>query len=75
MSNTRVEFGGITGGEPFEPYAVFAGHTIRRLPPTFIPCTPMSQPLITSCLPNVNSNPLPEFVLSKTLLFDFKRPS
>lgn len=74
-SNTNVEFAGIAGGDPFGPYAMFGGQTILRLPPVFMPTTPLSQPLITSLRPNVNSNPFPAFALSKILLVALKRPS
>lgn len=40
--------------------------TIRRSPPTAIPTTPTSQPLMTSPLPKPKLNGLPEVFLSKT---------
>ncbi|EDZ70287.1 hypothetical protein AWRI1631_130620 [Saccharomyces cerevisiae AWRI1631] len=42
---------------------------ILRSPPTDIPATPMSQPLITSPRPSLNANGLPLVFLSKTLPF------
>ena len=54
MSNTSVAFGGITGGEPADPYASSGGMINRREPPIFMPATPWSQPLITWPAPRVN---------------------
>ena len=45
---------------PFFPYAAAAGHVIRRLPPTRMPWTPMSHPLITSPLPRWKLKGLPD---------------
>lgn len=56
-------------------YAIPGGQTIRRLPPTLIPATPTSQPLITSPEPKRKLKPLPLLVASNTLLFCFNRPS
>ena len=47
------EFGGILGGDPFAPYASSAGMISSRLPPTLIPTTPWSQPLMTWPSPSV----------------------
>ena len=55
MSNTSVELAGILGSALL-PYARWAGMVIRRSPPTVMPSTPMSQPLITSPLPRVKRN-------------------
>ena len=40
-------------------YAIAGGQIIFLFPPTFIPVTPMSQPLITSLRPNRNLKPDP----------------
>ena len=41
------------------PYARLAGTVIRRSPPTDMPATPMSQPLMTSPPPSLKLNGLP----------------
>jgi hypothetical protein len=53
-----VEFAGIPG-MPLLPYARLAGIVIRRSPPTDIPATPISQPLMTSPAPSLKLNGLP----------------
>jgi hypothetical protein len=62
----KVAFGGMTGGEPFLPYANAAGMVNLRSPPTCNPATPISQPLITSPRPRAKVNGDPETFLSKT---------
>jgi hypothetical protein len=58
MSKTRVELAGIPGRDLL-PYARFEGIVNRRSPPTAIPATPMSQPLMTSPVPSLKENGLP----------------
>eukprot|EP00964_Phaeocystis_antarctica_P061686 scaffold36873_cov78-Phaeocystis_antarctica.AAC.16 len=52
-SKRSVALGGISGMLPRLPYAVRGGHTSLRLPPTHIPATPASQPLITLPTPSL----------------------
>src|SRR5262249_30219314 len=56
-SNTSVELGGITGGNPRAPYASSGGMVSRRTSPIFIPATPWSQPLMTSPAPSLKLKP------------------
>ena len=58
MSKVSCELAGIPGMDLL-PYARFAGTTIRRSPPTDMPATPMSQPLMTSPVPSLKLNGLP----------------
>lgn len=53
-SNTSAELGGMTRPAPCEPYAMEEGMIRVRLPPTFIPITPWSHPLITRPAPSRN---------------------
>src|SRR4029078_3232037 len=55
-SKISVAFGGITPPAPRSPYAICGGITSVRCPPTFMPATPSSQPLITRPAPSVNPN-------------------
>lgn len=57
-SKTSVLFAGIPGFLEL-PYAKLAGIVSLRSPPTDIPRTPMSQPLMTSPAPSLNWNALP----------------
>jgi hypothetical protein len=59
MSKTRVLLPGIEGGAPLLPYAKLEGIVSLRSPPTCMPATPMSQPLMTSLTPSLNENGLP----------------
>merc|ERR1712146_373564 len=45
---TKSALGGICGGHPSAPYAIFHGMEIFRFSPTIIPCTPRSKPLTTA---------------------------
>ena len=54
-SNLSAAFGGIEL-LPVSPYAICHGIVSLRFPPTFIPGTPSSQPLMTLPLPSSNSN-------------------
>ena len=54
----RVEFAGMPGFA-VPPYARAAGTVKRRSPPTDMPATPMSQPLMTSPEPSLKVNGLP----------------
>ena len=54
MSKYSVAPGGMSGAEPFIPYPILGGTTSFRLPPTRIPLTPLSQPLMTSPAPSTN---------------------
>src|ERR1700691_3934989 len=53
-SKISAEFGG-TDGRPAAPYAKSGGMCSWRLPPTFIPEIPSSQPLMTCPAPSMNS--------------------
>ena len=57
MSNTRAALGGM-GPLPDAPYASDGGTMIRRTPPTFIPVTPVSKPLMIVPAPTMNANEL-----------------
>src|SRR6185369_14791696 len=46
-SNTSVEPGLMSGGDPRSPYAMSDGQVSFALPPTFISCTPSVQHLMT----------------------------
>src|SRR3989338_8470801 len=50
-SKVNVALGGITLPAPRAPYASCGGMVSLRLPPTFIPATPSSQPLMTCPAP------------------------
>lgn len=52
-SKTRFAFGGI-GPTPLAPYASSEGMISFRTPPTFMPGTPWSHPVMTSPAPSVN---------------------
>ena len=54
-SKTSSDFPGI-GPVPASPYASWYGMNKRRLPPTFMPSSPISQPVITCRRPCTNSN-------------------
>jgi len=56
---------GISGGEPRLPYPSVGGQTSVRFPPTRIPLTPWSQPLITSPASIVNVNLEAELQIGK----------
>ena len=45
--NTSTALAGMSGGEPAAPYASDGGMMSCRVPPTFIPTMPYSQPAIT----------------------------
>jgi hypothetical protein len=51
-SNSKVEFGGILGGDPEAPYAYSGLQVSNATSPLFIVTIPSSQPLITC--PGVN---------------------
>src|SRR5205085_7861217 len=53
-SNTSVAFGGTLSPRPRSPYALSGGMMSRRLPCSFKPTMPSSQPLITRPAPIMN---------------------
>ena len=54
-SKIKSAFGGMLSPEPRAPYARLGGMTSVRLPPTFMPATPCSQPLMTLPAPSLKS--------------------
>ncbi len=67
-SKMSVAFAGMAPGTPWLPYAKSAGMMRRRFPPTFMPATPKSHPLMTWPAPRLKVNGWPWFALaSKTL--------
>ena len=66
MSKTRVLLAGMLG-KLLLPYARFAGMVSLRSPPTDMPATPISQPLMTSPAPSLNENGFP-FVFARVEL-------
>src|SRR6185503_4899339 len=58
-SKTSVEPGGMSGGAPASPYAIDGGNTSFRRPPTFMPLTPSSHPVITCPAPSVKAKGSP----------------
>ena len=60
MLKQSVASPGISGGLPRLPYPSLGGTVSRRRPPTRIPATPVSHPLITSPAPSVKLNLLAE---------------
>lgn len=60
-SKTKVLFAGIPGC-PLLPYARWAGIVSLRSPPTAMPATPMSHPLMTSPAPSLKLNGLPDLL-------------
>src|SRR5688500_15245645 len=58
-SKINAAFGGITLPAPCAPYAISGGIIKVRCPPTFIPVTPRSQPLITRPAPRRNEKGTP----------------
>lgn len=57
-SKINFELAGIPG-RAFLPYARLGGIEMRRSPPTAMPATPISQPLMTSPLPSLKVKGLP----------------
>ena len=55
-SNTSVAFPGITPPAPRAPYPMADGIVSTRVPPTFMPAKPLSQPGMTWPPPSGNSN-------------------
>src|SRR4029077_14751301 len=67
-SNSSVALGGIAPPAPRWPYPSSDGMTSVRVPPTFIPATPWSQPRMTCPPPSLNENGSPwSFELSNFL--------
>ena len=60
-TKTSGSCGLITPPAPRAPYAIADGIVSLRRPPTFMPCTPWSQPGITCPLPSLNWNGCPRF--------------
>ena len=60
-STTKISVspGAITPPAPRSPYARCGGMTSRRRPPTFMPCTPWSQPEMTWPTPRRNDKGSP----------------
>lgn len=72
-SNISWELAGMPG-MALLPYARWAGTVRRRSPPTDMPITPMSQPLITSLAPSLKVKGVPFlFAMKGQVSFKFKR--
>lgn len=71
-SKVKVELPGIPG-TPLLPYARCAGIVNLRSPPTDIPATPMSQPLMTSPAPSLKEKGLPFLFAKFQILESFKK--